>query len=173
VDAKFETRWMRRGVELEPLALEAFCKANPGVRVEAGGFVTDDYGRLGCSPDALITAPGGNAPKAGIEIKVPAPWTHIYYHIYGLGKDYKQQVQGQMFVAELEVMHFYSWNPGLPAFHRMAQRDEVFISKMSSHLFAFCRDLDAATKLVRAMGCDSMEDLHDVLDLPGVAPWRG
>lgn len=141
---------MQRGSDLEPMAREAF-EEETGVNVEPVGFITTDDGRLGCPPDGIIRRANGSNVREGVEIKSPAPHTHVYYLTYGLGENYVQQVQGQMYVAELDIAYFYFYHPELPSFFVETRRDEAFIRRMRASLECFCRELDEKEQMVRTM----------------------
>ena len=47
------TEWMLRGTELEPEA-RSFYEFETGATVTEVGFITNDDGTAGCSPDGLI-----------------------------------------------------------------------------------------------------------------------
>jgi hypothetical protein len=138
--------WVARGKLLEPQAVQQYEFAND-VETSAVGFITNDAATLGCSPDRLILDARG-----GVEIKCPAPATHIGYLIDGPGEDYKQQVQGQMAVAELAFVDFYSFHPGLPPVLIRTVRDEPYISKMRTALAEFLDLRDAMLLEVRRSG---------------------
>ena len=140
--------WVREGREREPLAARELQRLL-NVKLDTVGFVTTDDGKIGASPDRLITH--GNM-KAGVEIKCPTPPTHIGYLLAGLGEDYKAQVQGQMWVAELDAIHFYSWHPECPDYYLMTQRDDAFIEDLSRVVKAFVVELDEKTEKARSLG---------------------
>lgn len=88
------------GVEVEAFALDCY-EMQESVTVEQVGFVTDDEGIYGCSPDGLVSADGM------VEIKGLLGKNHISkimeHHISGeCPKDYYLQIQGQLFVCERE-----------------------------------------------------------------------
>ncbi|MBK1884831.1 YqaJ viral recombinase family protein, partial [Luteolibacter pohnpeiensis] len=96
-----------RGNELEPRAREYFCQLT-GLVVEQVGFITREDGIVGCSPDGLIVHE--DSYVAGLEIKAPAPKTHLEYLLNGtLPDEYKQQVHGSMAVTGLDTWHFFSY----------------------------------------------------------------
>ena len=139
--------WIERGKELEPEAAKFYLMKNP-CEIERVGFVTTDDGRIGASPDRLIV--GG---KGALEIKCPAPHTHIGYFIDGPGgfvsedgkggaSQYKPQVQGELYVAELEYADFLSYHPDLPPVLVRTERDEPYIAKLERALAQFCEIRD-------------------------------
>lgn len=125
--------WVGRGKELEPQAIAhyAFLYDMAPEEIRQVGFITNDAGTYGCSPDRLLPFNGG------LEVKCPAPHTHIGYHIEGPGDAYKVQVQGQMFVAELDYVDFWSWHPELPPFQLRVGRDTQFLIKLEAALGQF------------------------------------
>lgn len=139
-------KWVRHGIDYEDEAVAEF-EAISGEQTAKIGFVTAQDGRWGCSPDRVI--PGKNA---ALEIKCPAPWTHIEYLLYGPGKDYKQQVQGQMLVGGYDRVYFFSYFPGMPPASIVTERDESFLVKLRAALIAFSKNLDEETEKCRKIG---------------------
>jgi len=138
--------WIARGKELEPQAVKMYefeneCETNPV------GFITTDDGRMGCSPDRLIA--GANA---GLEIKCPAPHTHIAYMIDGFGDDYKPQVQGQILIGQFEFVDRYSFHPEMPSVKIRTYRDALYIRTLSDALESFCDMKDEMLEIVKARG---------------------
>ncbi|HEV2098729.1 MAG TPA: YqaJ viral recombinase family protein [Stellaceae bacterium] len=110
--------WIERGKELEPKAVEAY-EFGQEIETQPCGFLTTDDGRLGATPDRLIVG----APAA-LEIKCPAPWTHLEYMIDGFGADYVVQAQGQIFVGEFDFVDRYSFHPSMPAVPQRTYRND-------------------------------------------------
>ncbi len=133
-------KWTERGLELEPEALEAFT-IHTGHKVEKVGFITRDDGIVGCSPDAMVVE--DTRYIAGIELKCPAPKTHIGYILEGvLPNDYRQQVHGGMAVTGLSRWEFFSYFPGMKPFHVTVHRDD-YTEKLSDSLDQFLIDYAA------------------------------
>jgi len=121
----FESEWMKRGTELEPQAREFYQFARD-VDVEEVGLCLLDSGRAGASPDGLT-------PDGGLEIKCPAPHTHVEYLTKGkLPAAYVPQVQGQMWICERDRWDFLSFHPEMPPLLITVDRDEKFISTLST-----------------------------------------
>lgn len=135
-EPEFQGNWLtRRGNELEPQARLAF-QVHTALDVETVGFCVHDNGILGCSPDALIK--DGGEYVAGLEIKCPAPGTHVgYVRTGGLPDTYKQQVHGSMIVTGLRQWHFWSYFPGMQPHHVLVTWDD-YTDKMQSSLLKFC-----------------------------------
>jgi hypothetical protein len=139
--------WVLRGKQLEPQAVQQY-HFTTDTETRPVGFITTDDGRLGCSPDRLILGQRG-----GLEIKCTAPTTHMGFLIDGPGDDYRQQVQGQLAVAELEWVDFYGYHPVLPPVLIRTYRDEPYIGKMRTALAEFLDLRDAMLAKARASGC--------------------
>lgn len=122
--------WIERGKMLEPEAAKLY-EFEQEAETAKVGFITTDDGLIGASPDRLVGDVGL------LEIKCPAPQTHIGYMIDGIDKDYKPQVQGQLMVAEREWSDFFSYNPEMPPVRIRTPRDEDYISLLRSSLNAF------------------------------------
>jgi len=112
-----------RGTALEPLARDAF-RAHTRMTVDEVGFVTQEDGVIGCSPDGLITIGDGNL-IAGLEIKCPQVDTHVEYLLDGvLPKIYVPQVHWSMAITGLPVWYFISYFPALNPLIVKVERDE-------------------------------------------------
>lgn len=116
---------MARGIELEPEAAEMY-EFLSGTRTKSIGFITTDCGTFGASLDRLVE--GGGA----VEIKCPEPKTHINYLLNGPGKDYRQQVQGQIYVSGFEWVDFFSFCPGFPPVLLRQEKDMEYQDKMQA-----------------------------------------
>lgn len=128
--------WIERGIQLEPSAV-SFYEFQNDCETEKVGFVTTDNGLIGCSPDRLVGDDGG------LEIKCPSPKQHILYLLggEGIGKAYKQQVQGSIWVCERDWWDTESYCPEIrPAVLRVG-RDEEYIKLMEQLLRDFCEKL--------------------------------
>jgi hypothetical protein len=138
--------WIARGKELEPAAIKMYEFAEEVVTAPVGFLTTDDL-RMGATPDRLLV----NEP-ACLELKCPAPHTHVKYMIDGFGEDYMAQVQGQMLVGEFEWVDRYSYHPEMPPVLVRTYRDEAYLDILSSHLNRFCDEKDALLEKVKAQG---------------------
>lgn len=127
-------RHTERGHDLEPKARKWFEFVH-GVTLEAGGFVTNDDGTAGCSPDALIREAGSLA--AGAEVKAPEGKKHVLWMMDGgLPDEHKQQVHGSMAVTGLDMWWFISYCPGYKPFAVRVDRDS-YTDLMATQLAAF------------------------------------
>jgi hypothetical protein len=146
MDHPISVEWVERGKELEPYAIKNF-QFQYEVELEPIGFVTDDHGLVGCSPDGLI-----KGTNEAVEIKCPAPWTQIGYLLDGLSNDYKPQVQGQLMVGGFDRVHFYAYHDRMPPLHLVTLPDLSFQKIVFRLVLDFCEELDRATERARSLG---------------------
>jgi hypothetical protein len=144
-------KWVQNGKENEPYAVKQFQFANQ-IELEPGGFVTTNDGRIGASPDRIF-----KGHKESLEIKSPAPWTQLQYLLEGPEDAYIAQTQGHLLVGdEFDAVHFYSYNPRTPSFHRVVLRDPHYQSILAAALDQFCDVLDKTTERAKALGAYSV-----------------
>ncbi len=142
--ASFNSFDMDQGKTLEEEAIPwfAFTYDQP---VERIAFITTDDGRIGCSPDGILTTKGGD--KGGLEIKCPLPDTQVKRLLNGeLPEEYAAQVQGSMFVTGFDWWQFLSYRRHFPPFLLRVQRDESAQKALSEALAAFLEAFDAGFK---------------------------
>lgn len=101
--------------------------------LEAVGFITNDAGNFGCSPDGW-----NEEGKWGAEIKAPAVHTHVgYLRDGGLPDEYGPQVHGSMFATGAEKWVFFSYRRGLPKLTVLVHRDLKIIDKIEEAVEEF------------------------------------
>ena len=124
----YVNEWMQRGTELEPEA-RATYEFIHGVDVQEVGFILDDSGEFGCSPDGLVGDDGG------VEFKCPAPKNHIAWSRKGVcpSKHYAQ-VQGCLYITGREWWDFMSYHPDMKPFIVRVERNEEFIEKLAEQI---------------------------------------
>lgn len=146
------TPWaMARGTELEPLARAQYAR-DEKVEVRQVGFVTTDDGRVGASPDGLIVGKRG-----GLEIKCLLDASHVGIWTDGPGDDFKQQVQGNLAINELDYWDLYAWHPVLTPLKIRTYRDEPYILKMGIALAEFLAMRDELLAKVKNAGLATRE----------------
>ena len=144
-------KWVQGGKENEPYAVKQFEFVNE-VELEPGGFVTSNDGRIGASPDRIF-----KGHKESLEIKSPTPWTQLQYLLEGPEDAYIAQTQGHLLVGdEFDAVHFYTYNPRTPSFHKIILRDPHYQSILAAALDQFCDVLDATTERAKALGAYSV-----------------
>lgn len=138
----YQNEWMVRGTELEPEARKWF-EFVTDLEVKEEGFITCLDGMCGCSPDGLV------GDDSGLEIKCPAPQTHIKYLLDGkLPSDYVPQVQGSMYITGRKSWHFVSYLPNAKNLHIEVARDDEWCEKFDAIIRKFLADLlDKRAKL--------------------------
>jgi len=119
---------MTRGNDLEPQA-RAFFEFETGIDVHQTGFILDDSKEFGCSPDGVILEKG--KVVSGLEIKCPlgaAAVGNLRRNL--MPKKYYQQVQGCMWICDVETWWFMSYHPKMKAMIVEIKRDNEFIKKL-------------------------------------------
>ena len=131
--------WMERGRLLEGEA-RAWYEFETDSDVEQVGLILN-HG-VGYSPDGLAD------PKGGLEIKCPMPKTHIKYLMAGeIPIEYKPQLHGGLYVAELDWIDFLSYCPGYnPLLIRVVPDD--YTKQLAEALAIFLERYEAAKKRV-------------------------
>lgn len=131
----YTNEWMERGKVLEPEA-RAFYEFEREYVVQETGFLKHDDYECGVSPDGLVNLDGG------LEIKCPAPATHVKYIRAGkLPAEYKAQVMGCLWITGREWWDFLSYHPSLPPFLIRVQRDEEFIQALEAIVIDACNEI--------------------------------
>lgn len=117
-----------RGHELEPDAVSMYEMIKGG-DIQEVGFVTNDEGTIGCSPDRLIGEDGG------LEIKCPLGHTHIKSFMAGtIADDHKPQVQGSLLITGRKWWDVMSYHPELTPSIIRVERDKEYIEKLEAAL---------------------------------------
>lgn len=139
----FKSQYMEDGSNLEHKAVAAY-EWERGVTTRKIGFVTTDDSLIGCSPDRFID----EEPNGMVEAKAPTPKVHVGYllAVAGASKEYKVQMQSQMWLCEKEWNDIVSYCPGMPDAIFRAVRDDTFIAKLCVAVRAFS-DLLESTAL--------------------------
>lgn len=141
----FQSDWMARGTELEPRA-RAFYELETGIEVEQVGFVKHDSLDVGGSPDGL-------SGDRGIEIKCPAPQTHVKYLLQQkCPADYVPQVQGSMWLCEKDRWDFLSYHPDMSPLLITVERDDAFIATLEELIVKFLEKLNSKREKLRGLG---------------------
>ena len=139
---------MQWGVDIEPLAKEAY-QIERDVEIGMAGIeFHDKINRFAASPDGYLGSDGL------IEIKCPNTITHIGYIIAGVvPEDYKPQMLGQMSCSGRKWCDFVSFDPRLPRkyqlFIKRFERDDEEISRIEAEVLKFnaeVQDMIAALK---------------------------
>lgn len=134
-ETEYQSQWMQRGEFLEGQAADAYAFMKDA-ELETVGFVTDDKGVIGCSPDRLIV------PDGILEIKCPSPKVHLRYMRTGAIEDeYRPQLQLQLLITERQYVDIISYCPGFPSVIIRQERDDAFQEILISALGNFVAKL--------------------------------
>jgi hypothetical protein len=103
------TRPMKLGLAREADARRWYCMTT-GYTVARVGFITDDTGRFGCSPDGIVMQDG--KAVGGCEIKCPLAKTHEKWaQQRGCPHEYLTQVHGGLVCSGLPWWDMVSYPP--------------------------------------------------------------
>jgi len=108
-----------------------------GLTVDRVGFITDDAGRYGCSPDGIIHG------EIGLEVKSPQAPNQVKYLLSGkVPEDYLPQIHFSMHVTGFKQWRFLSYRRGFPALVVAVERDEEIQEVIAESLAAFLESFD-------------------------------
>lgn len=138
-----------RGHVMEPQAAAMYALTTDAALTPVG-FVTNDAGTVGASPDRLVGDVGM------LEIKTATPHVLIE-HIEAAIEDpryfpseHYAQCQGGLWVCEREWIDLAIFWPRCPLFVRRIYRDENYINKLVVEVIRANSDIDAIVARVRA-----------------------
>lgn len=130
-------RHTERGVILEPEA-RALYEFEREVTLQQVGFITDDAGTMGCSPDSLVQ--GDAEGDGGLEVKCPDGPTHVkWMRTGGLPDDHKAQVHGNLILTGAPWWDFLSYCPGYDRI-LIRVRPDTFTENLAACLQRFVRE---------------------------------
>lgn len=112
------------------------------------GFITNDEGTVGTSPDRLV------GDQGLLEIKTPSEAVHVAYLLKAGSayEAYRVQTQGQLWISGREWNDLLSYHPEMPPAIVRIERDEPFITLLASALETFTLELDRLTAFVESRG---------------------
>lgn len=141
--------WTERGREMETQALSLYEFAND-IEAHRCGFVTNDDGTAGCSPDGLIGEDGM------IEIKCLKAEHHIaaIMHHKATGAcplDYVPQTQGQILLCERAWCDLCFYHPELPMLTIRQTAIPEFVTQIKAQIPAVIAERDAVLATLRSI----------------------
>ena len=140
------TYWMGRGIALEGEAVD-FYEGVRDLDTTVIGFITNDEGTIGASPDRFVGEDGL------LEIKCPAEHTHVGYLLTkGVDAEYWPQCQGQLWVTGRRWLDIMSYNPEMPPALIRVERDEEYIKTLSVAVTEFSASLERKATELREKG---------------------
>jgi len=141
-----QSEWMSRGVELEPEARDYYEFQTDIEMSEVGLVYKNDRKMVSCSPDGL-------SGERGLEIKCPAPHTHVEYLLADkLPAKYVAQVQGSMWVTGLKQWDFLSYHPDLPPLLLTVDADDVFHAALDELMKIFINSILTNRNIISDIG---------------------
>lgn len=131
-----KTEWMHRGNEMEAKAVD-YYELQTDQETTPVGFITNDTGTIGCSPDRIVS------PELLLECKCPSPGVQMAYVLgkSGVEDEYRVQLQGQLYVTGCKAVDIISYHPHLPHAIVRVERDEEFIKLLDAELRKFVAKL--------------------------------
>lgn len=140
------TTWMDRGQQLEAEAV-AYYEGIRELDTTKIGFLTNDAGTIGASPDRFVGEDGM------LEIKVPREHTHVSYLLGSAVSDvYRPQVQGQLWISGRQWCDSLSYHPEMPPALVRTDRDVAYIATLAAAVQAFAEELERMTVHARQRG---------------------
>jgi putative phage-type endonuclease len=146
----YQNTAMAWGIEQEPFAREAY-EIETGDTVEEVGFIVHPKIPLvGASPDGRISK------RRGLEIKCPyQSVVHVQTLSGGMPSEHVAQVQGGMWVCELDEWVFVSFDPRMPEKLRLyievVKRDNAYIERLEKSVIQFNAEVEQCyQQLMRA-----------------------
>lgn len=138
---------MEQGISVEERARK-WLPLFLGRDVEQVGFITNDAGTLGCSPDGII------GDEIGVEIKCPQAKAHVSHLIANkLPLAYVAQVQCGLFITGFQEWLFVSYHKDFPKLVLHIKPDEQFHAALAEALASFTVRLEEGfQKLCEANG---------------------
>ena len=132
---------------MEPEAFDYHIMST-GIAHKYVGWVEDDGGAWGVSPDAMLE--NGEL----MELKCPLRHTHIGYAMDppSFINRYNAQIQMQMFVCEAERCDLMSYDPKLPPVLLQVRSDEKYIGTLKQALEQATEKRDAIVEKLRSEG---------------------
>ena len=143
---EFTSTWMDRGSQLEAEAV-AYYEGIRELDTAKIGFLTNDPGTIGASPDRFV------GPDGLLEIKVPKEATHVSYLLGSAVSDvYKPQVQGQLWISGRSWCDSMSYHPEMPPALIRTERDDAYIATLSAAVETFSAELERMSAMLRERG---------------------
>jgi len=148
---RFEgNKYTDRGTELEPDAATMY-EFLTDRELETVGFITNDEGTYGCSPDRLISEDGL------VEFKCQIAKEHVktllYYKKHGkCPTTYIQQTQGQMMITGRAYCDLAFYHPDLPMLIIRQEPIPAVFRGLKEQLQAVIEERDAILETIKTFG---------------------
>ncbi len=140
----YQSPAMERGLIVESIAVDWY-EMDCNVDTQPIGFVTNDEGTIGCTPDRLV------GDEGLVEIKAPLPHTQVEYWISGaINERYWPQLQGQLYVSQRAWVDIVCWHDIIPKVVMRVEPDEKYIEKLADELAIFNHFIEGVMEKIRA-----------------------
>ena len=140
------TSSMERGKELEEDAAQAYGLLR-GVEPVRVGFVTNDEGTAGCSPDRFVFEDGI------LEVKTPDPDNHVEHMLKEkLEQEHRPQTQGQLWLCQKKWADTMCNNPKMVPVIMRSIRDDSYISDMERLVNQFLARMNEKIETLKKKG---------------------
>lgn len=161
VDAWEGNDWTERGRELEEQAIRLYEFAHD-LDVTPVGFVTDDAGTMGCSPDGFVGTEGL------IEVKCLKAENHtkaiLYFQKHGRCQpDYVQQAQGQMLISGRKWCDLVIYHPVLPLLTIRVGPDRTVQAALRTEISKLCIERDEVLAALRRQAAPALDEPNTIL----------
>jgi putative phage-type endonuclease len=146
----YQNAAMLWGIENEPRAREAY-EIETGDDVQLVEFIKHpDLPFVGASPDGLIQQ------RRGLEIKCPhSSVIHVQTLSGGMPAEHVPQVQGGMWVCDLEEWVFVSFDPRMPEklrlYTEIVKRDDAYIDRLAKSVVQFNAEVEQLYQQITRM----------------------
>lgn len=129
-----QTADMRRGLDMEPAAVEEYCRVREVNHYPCGFLIHPDAPWMGSSPDGIVYDPKGQTVFGLVEIKCPnvasyvdCPYIKISEGTHTLRKShsYFWQIQGQMLISGLDWCDFVVYTQEDMFIQRIPRDNEI------------------------------------------------
>lgn len=146
---------IQRGIDCEPLALQAYARIT-GELPELAGFCAHDTILAGCSPDAHV----GDWHTL-VSLKCPKSSTHLGYIKAGtFPSTYEPQMLHELWITGARAYDFLSWDDRFPerlqTFHVRVLRDDAKVDAYAAKAMAFLDEVQLETDGL--LGWDVMKE---------------
>ena len=109
-----------------------------GISIDRVGFITNDRGTFGASPDGICG-------DVGFEIKSYQPVHHVKALLSGtVPEEHLPQIYGSMYATGFKSWRFVAYSRHFPKLLVTVQRDETIMAIIEEALAAFYARMDAA-----------------------------
>ncbi len=143
-DGMYSNKWMQRGHDREPFAVEAYEMLTFNSTENGGFYEYSDF--IGASPDRKITGKNG-----GLEIKCPSfQIYHEYLETKKIPKSYFWQIYGQMLCTGWDFIDYMPFSSMyLKQLLVTVERDDAIINQLIERLNDSIQDVQKMIEIIK------------------------